>query len=148
VGNAMGAQPENVSVLVVDDDDLDAMAVKRALKSVGLNCSYIRARDGIEALEFLRGKNGCERVRKPLLVLLDINMPRLDGHGFLKEISKDLELADTVVFVLTTSNDALDREAAYEKRAAGYIVKSDLGSNYNDLAGLLKDYWNIVSLPS
>ncbi|MBL4789097.1 MAG: response regulator [Kordiimonadaceae bacterium] len=144
----MGAQPEKVSVLVVDDDDLDAMAVQRALKSVGLTNSYIRARDGIEALEFLRGKNGCEQIRKPLLVLLDINMPRLDGHGFLEEISKDIDLADTVVFVLTTSNDAMDREAIYEKRAAGYIIKSDLGSNYNDLAEMLKNYWNIVSLPS
>ncbi|PCI64520.1 MAG: two-component system response regulator [Kordiimonadales bacterium] len=138
---------EEITVLVVDDDDIDAMAVERALKKEGLPKAYVRARDGIEALDFLRGENGQCRVSKPLLVLLDINMPRMNGHEFLDEISSDPDLADTVVFVLTTSNDQADRQAVYSKRAAGYIVKSDLGKSYDELAIMLRNYWRIVSLP-
>lgn len=138
---------EEVTVLVVDDDDIDAMAVQRALKKEGMPKAYVRAHDGLEALDLLRGENGQEKVAKPRLVLLDINMPRMNGHQFLEEILSDPDLSDTVVFVLTTSNDQSDRHAVYGKRAAGYIVKSDLGSSYDDLAVMLRNYWRIVSLP-
>ena len=139
---------ENVSVLLVEDDEIDAIAIKRALTEEGLGSQIVHAVDGIEALECLRGQNGRDKLCEPLLVLLDINMPRMNGHEFLTELSVDPALDDTVVFVLTTSDDQKDREAVYEKYADGYILKSDLDGDYSTLASMLKSYWTMVAPPA
>ena len=76
-------QTKSINILVVEDDDIDAEGLERALKSAKLLNPLYRARDGIEALEMLRGTGGAERVEPPLVVLLDLNMPRMDGIEFL-----------------------------------------------------------------
>ena len=111
----------NLSVLLVDDDDIDVMAVQRAFGKTDIDVKV--ARDGIEGLEVLRGKGEVEPLPMPHVILLDVNMPRLDGHGFLQELRNDPELRNRVVFMLTTSEDPGDRAKAYDKQVAGYFHK-------------------------
>ncbi|MBL4789289.1 MAG: response regulator [Kordiimonadaceae bacterium] len=136
-----------VPILVVDDDDIDVLAIRRGLKKAGLSNPILRAHDGIEALDFLRGTGGKVKIGKPYMVLLDINMPKMNGHEVLKEIRRDTELKETIVFILSTSSDIEDTTAAYGLQAAGYIVKSTIRDGYLRLGQLLSNYWKIVSLP-
>jgi len=135
------------SILVVDDDDIDAQAVTRALKKQGMSNPIGRARDGIEALEILRQTGGHDSDGRPYTIVLDLNMPRMNGLEFLSEMRSDPDLSDMVVFVLTTSSAPEDRAAATGHRTAGYVVKSDLRGSYETLACLLDTYARVVSLP-
>ena len=137
-----------VHVLLVDDDDVDVMAVKRAFKRAKIANPLFVARDGLEALAILRGDGGREAIPKPYIVILDLNMPRMDGLEFLAELRKDAALRDSVVFVLTTSKADEDRAASYDRNVAGYIVKSDVGDGFLNVTQLLDHYWRVVLLPS
>lgn len=139
--NNNGFQP--ISILLVDDDDIDAMGVERALKKLKLANPLFRARDGIEGLEMLRAR----KVNQPYLLLLDLNMPRMSGIEMLKELRNDPNLRSTVVFVLTTSDDDKDKVAAYNEHIAGYIVKNKLDTGFDDLLKLLDHYWRLVEFP-
>ncbi len=141
----MQAQAEGriVNLLLVEDDDIDAMGVERALKRHRIVNPLFRARDGIEALELLRSG----RVARPFLILLDLNMPRMGGIEFIREIREDPSLANAVVFVLTTSKSDEDLAAAYRSHVAGYIVKNELGDSFSGLVQMLDAYWQIVELP-
>ena len=134
-------------ILLVDDDEVDRMAVEKGLERAGVQCNVVSAIDGIEALEILRGKER-DLVQHPFVVLLDLNMPRLDGIGFLEEIRADEKLKRTVVFVLSTSENDEDKLAAYDKSVAGYVVKGEAGPNYEKLINMLVEYWRVVKLPS
>ena len=92
-----------VNILLVEDDEVDVMAVKRALKTLKIANPFFRAADGIEALEMLRGTGGKKQLPSPYIVLLDLNMPRMDGLEFLDELRQDPALHRSVVFVMTTS---------------------------------------------
>ena len=108
---------------MVEDDYLDSMGVERELKKLNITNPLYVARNGREALNMLRGI-GRERIEpQPSIVILDINMPRLNGFEFLEEIRKDPLLRGLNVFILTTSNDDLDREAAKELGVTGFIEK-------------------------
>lgn len=135
---------QQVSILLVEDDDIDAMSIERSIKKMRLANPLIRAVDGLEALEVLR--NGS--ITKPLIVLLDLNMPRMGGLEFLEAIRQDEKLSDTVVFVLTTSQTDEEIYAAYKKNIAGYIVKSSLSQDFNQVLKFLDHYWQLVVLPS
>ena len=87
------------------------------------------------------------QVPRPYIILLDLNMPRMGGLEFLKEVRADPGLSDSVVFVLTTSDDDADRCQAYRQHIAGYCVKSRVGADFLELTGLLKAYWRVVELP-
>lgn len=134
---------KQVSLLIVDDDDIDVMGVRRALEKLKIANPSFRARDGIEALEMLRG----EVVPAPFIVLLDLNMPRMNGIEFLRELRADKVLTTTVVFVLTTSKADEDMAMAYEKHIAGYMTKSAINRDFMAAIGLLEHYWRIVELP-
>ena len=136
-----------VNVLLVDDDDVDVMAVKRAFKKAKIANPLHIARDGLEALLKLRGKDGHSPVPRPYIIILDLNMPRMDGLEFLNELRADEALHDAVVFVLTTSKADEDRAASYDKNVAGYIVKSDVGEGFLKVITLLDSYWRVVVLP-
>jgi len=135
------------NILLVDDDDVAAEAIHRSLRKVGMNPSITNAEDGVEALEILRGSDPTRCIAKPYVVLLDLNMPRMNGFEFLGEIRADPNLHDTVVFVLTTSDRDLDRGRAYRKNVAGYMVKSFVGPQFSKLAQLMISYQNTVCLP-
>jgi len=138
---------ETVTVLLVEDDDIDAETVFRSFKKLKIGNPVRHARDGEEALEILRGTNGAEPIEGPVIVLLDLNMPRLGGHGFLREIRNDPVLGETVVFVLTTSNADEDLHKAYKKNVAGYIVKYEAGKGFIDAVKMLRQFWQVVTFP-
>ena len=108
---------KTVHFLVVEDDEVDVKALKRAFKELHLANPVRFARDGIEALEILRGENGQEKLEKPYLVLLDLNMPRMNGIEFLDEVREDPEHHCALVFVLTTSSAEEDRIKSYDKKS-------------------------------
>ena len=136
-----------VSILLIEDDDIDAEAIKRAFKKQEVKARIIRASDGLEALDCLRGKHDIKQLGKAYIILLDINMPRMNGHEFLKEIRKDQVLHGCIVFVLTTSDANDDISQAYDQNVAGYIIKSRAGEDFANLAGLIDRYWRYVELP-
>ena len=133
-----------VTLLLVDDDDVDAMGVERALKKLKMLNTVVRARDGFEALEFLRTP---DVVGRPFIVLLDLNMPRMNGIEMLMELRDDPALSSSVVFILTTSEDEKDKLLAYQKHVAGYIVKNKLGDGFMSVMDMLGHYWRVVELP-
>ena len=111
---------KKLNVLLVEDDELDVMNVTRAFRKHGMDDNLFVAGDGIDALEQLRSGN---LPRERLLILLDLNMPRMNGIEFLQELRKDPTLHRTPVVVLTTSKDERDLVDAYELNVAGYIIK-------------------------
>lgn len=132
-----------VSILLVEDDDIDAMGVERALHNLKLLNPIIRAHDGVEALDLLKAG----RIPSPYIVLLDLNMPRMNGLEFLQEVRVDEHLRSMIIFVLTTSKRDEEISAAYEKNIAGYIVKSSVSQDFNNVLSFLDNYWRIVELP-
>jgi CheY-like chemotaxis protein len=137
-----------VNILLVEDDDGDAKAVKRAFKKAKIANPIVRAEDGVEALEFLRGENGRELLVGPRILLVDLNMPRMNGIQLVKAIRDDPALKPMIVFFLTTSKREEDKAAAYDLNVAGYIVKQNAGLDFLNLVGLIDSYWRIVELPS
>jgi CheY-like chemotaxis protein len=136
-----------VTILLVEDDDVDAEMVQRCLLRAKIANKLARVRDGIEALDLLRGQNGVAQLPPPYLILVDIRMPRLDGIGLIREIRADPALTRTVIFVLTTSDADRDKIAAYNEHVAGYIVKSNTDDQFLPLAKMLDYYLLIVAPP-
>ncbi len=137
-----------MNILLVEDDDVAAEAVVRSLRKYSISVPIVHAQDGQEALEILRNQHPQQQIAKPYLVLLDLNMPRMDGFEFMQEVRVDQQLCDSVIFVLTTSDNELDRSRAYRENIAGYMVKSAVGPQFSKLASLLENYRDAVKLPS
>ena len=139
---------KTVNILHVEDDDVDAMVMQRALKKTDLNYKLFHARNGLEALDMLRGTNGHEKiVPRPGIILLDLNMPQMNGHEFLKELRADDELRPISVYVMTTSDDDHDKMEAYGHNVAGYIVKPLSLESYVDAVSTLNNFWKLSQLP-
>jgi CheY-like chemotaxis protein len=133
--------------LLVEDDDVDVMHMKRTFKALKIANPLVVANDGVEAMDILLGRNGQDALPKPYIVLLDLNMPRMNGLEFIQLVREDPTLKSTVIFVLTTSNDEQDKFKAYENHVAGYIVKSEAGQSFLDALTMLDQYWRVVELP-
>lgn len=140
-------QTHPVKILLVDDDDVDTEMVVRGFRNHRIANPITVAENGIEGLKILR-QNGCEPYSKPFLILLDLNMPGMNGFEFLDELRNDAVLRDSIVFVLTTSSAETDRARSYRKNVAGYIVKSDVGPSFKKAVDLLDCYWTTVTLPT
>lgn len=138
----------NVKILLIDDDDGDARSVERAFQKAKIANPITRAIDGIDAFEILRGENGKRKLQPPYILLVDINMPRMDGIDFLETIRDDENLRQTIIFMLTTSKNEEDKIKAYNKNVAGYIVKETAGRDFLKLTNLMDIYWRIVELPA
>lgn len=136
-----------VNLLLVEDDEVDVQGLKRAFAKSRIGNPITVARDGIEALEILRGENGQAKLAKPHMILLDLNMPRMNGLEFLEALRADEDLKTSVVFMITTSKAEEDKARAYEKNVAGYIVKQDPANTFMQAVALLEHYWKIVELP-
>ncbi|MDR3462185.1 MAG: response regulator [Beijerinckiaceae bacterium] len=136
-----------VNLLLVDDDEIDVQGLKRAFKKSRIGNPITVARDGIEALEVLRGENGRPKLSKPYLILLDLNMPRMNGLEFLEAIRADEDLKRSVVFMITTSKAEEDKARAYAQNVAGYIVKQDPANTFMQAVALMEHYWKIVEFP-
>ncbi|MDB4976717.1 MAG: putative response regulator receiver protein [Myxococcaceae bacterium] len=144
---AIPQHERHVTVLMIEDDDVQVMAVRRAFRKQKIANPIVVARDGIEALEVLRGTAQTPPLPRPFMVLLDLNMPRMNGIEFLRELRSDASLKQSVVFVLTTSEHEQDKTAAYNEHVTGYIVKSNIGNDFMEVTALLDAYWKIVELP-
>lgn len=139
---------ESVHILLVEDDGVDVEAALRAFATSKITNPVTVVGDGLEALDVLRGQNGRERLPRPYIILLDLNMPRMNGIEFLQKIRRDPELKTSVVFVLTTSDNDSDMIAAYNLHVAGYFLKRTLGQQVFDLPQMMQNYWRIVELPT
>ena len=133
-----------LNILLVEDDEVDVMNVRRAFEKAHITNPVFVAGDGIEALEKLRS-GAIPKHRR--LVLLDLNMPRMNGIEFLRELRRDPELCQTAVVVLTTSADERDKLDAYGLNIAGYLVKPVTFDKFCDLVVTLNKYWTLVELP-
>jgi CheY-like chemotaxis protein len=123
---------KKVNILLVEDDYLDIMNVERELKKINVNHPIHVARNGKEALNMLRGGEGEARISPaPSVILLDINMPKMNGLEFLAELRREPEFSHIPVFIMTTSNEESDRFQAQKLNVAGYIVKPLTFDSFN-----------------
>lgn len=113
-------------ILLVDDDDLDVECFTRALKRIKAPNPFFRACDGVEAIEFLKGQNGKEKISNPRVIFLDINMPRMNGFEFLERIKSDEDMANSIIFMLTTSDRSNDIAIANAYNISGYLIKGNV----------------------
>jgi CheY-like chemotaxis protein len=141
--NIQTSDYREVSILIIEDDDIDATALKRALLKLKLLNPVYRARDGLEGLEMLRSN----AVPAPYIILLDLNMPRMNGLEFLEALRSDASLTHNIVFVLTTSKSDEDIIAAYREHVSGYLLKQRMDDDFLQVVSLLNHYWRIVELP-
>ncbi len=136
-----------INLLVVEDDDVAAEAIQRSLLKADAKFMATIAEDGLVALDILRGQHPDKTINQPLIVLLDLNMPRMNGFEFLEAIRADKALRSLVVFVLTTSGSDVDRARAYDENIAGYMTKDKVGKKFDKLFNLLTQYVSMVTLP-
>lgn len=133
-----------LNILLVEDDQVDVMNVKRAFDRNRIANPLYVAGDGLEAMEMLRAG----RVpRERRIILLDLNMPRMNGIEFLRALRADPELMLTPVVVLTTSDDERDKISAYNLNVAGYLLKPVTFVNFVEVMAALNKYWTLVELP-
>ncbi|MBI3418790.1 MAG: response regulator [Proteobacteria bacterium] len=136
-----------LNILLVEDDDGDAKAVQRAFQKVKIANPILRAVDGMEALDMLKGVNGKTKPPSPYMLLVDLNMPRMNGIQLVKALREDEDLRHSIAFILTTSKREEDKIAAYNLNVAGYIVKATAGQDFLNLVSLVDCYWRIVEMP-
>ena len=138
-----------INILLVEDDEVDVMNVKRAFKKYRITNPLFTAGNGIEALRMLQPQKG-EQPTVPKtrrLILLDLNMPKMNGLEFLHEIRNDEILKRTPVIVLTTSDEDKDRIEAYNLNVAGYILKPVTFINFAEVMVALNKYWALCEMP-
>ncbi len=137
-----------LAILLIEDDAADEVLARNALESCRLETRVHAVHDGIEALEFLRNKRHINSFPRPDLVLLDLNIPKMDGYSVLKEIKNDREVRDIPVVVLTNSINLQEMLDAYRAGASGFYVKSFDVEEFNHYIDVLVQYWSTVALPS
>ena len=138
-----------INILLVEDDEVDVMNVKRAFKKYKITNPLYVAGNGIEALDMLRPQDGQppEVPENRRLILLDLNMPKMNGLEFLHAIRQDELLKRTPVIVLTTSDEDRDRIEAYNLNVAGYILKPVTFINFAEVMVALNKYWALCEMP-
>jgi CheY-like chemotaxis protein len=141
-------QGQTVHILMVEDEEVDAEQMERSFRQLRITNPITIVSDGIEALHALRGEGGYARITRPYIILLDINMPRMNGLEFLRAIRKDEDLRQSIVFVLTTSDSESDMVAAYADNVAGYFLKNRVGDAIFALPTMMRNYWRVVEFPS
>jgi CheY-like chemotaxis protein len=137
-----------LNILLVEDDEVDVMTVQRAFKKGNITNPLFIANNGVEALAMLRGEPGRPSLipAERRIILLDLNMPKMNGLEFLHELRADANLGHIPVIVLTTSNEERDRVQAYELNVAGYILKPVTFSIFVDLMVTLNKYWTLCEM--
>lgn len=136
-----------VNILLVEDDEVDVMNVKRAFKKNNVTNPLFICNNGLEALSFLRGERDASITEMPKIILLDLNMPKMGGIEFLREIRKDDHLKNISVFVMTTSNEDKDKVDAFDLNVAGYILKPLSMERFIEAVSTLNNYWKLCEFP-
>ena len=130
-------------ILLVEDDSIDVMTVRRAFKDLKITNPLAHASDGEQALQFLRNKSN----KKPCVILLDLNMPKMNGTEFLKVAKTDDVLKKIPVIVLTTSKEECDIVESFNLGVAGYIVKPVDYQKFVETIRIIELYWVLSELP-
>lgn len=139
---------EEIHILLVEDNEGDIVLTMEAFDEGKIKNNISVVRDGWEAIQFLERKEGYEDVKLPDLVLLDINLPKMNGHKVLKHIKNHPDLRQIPVIMLTTSSDETDVMKSYENHSNCYITKPVDISNFLDVISSIEDFWiSIVQLP-
>jgi CheY-like chemotaxis protein len=137
-----------INILLVEDDEVDVMNVRRAFKKGHISNPLYVAGNGIEALEMLRGDGALPVLpSERRLILLDLNMPKMNGIEFLTELRADPQLKQTPVVVLTTSSEDRDRVSAYDLNVAGYLLKPVTFGTFVETMTTLNQYWALCQMP-
>lgn len=136
---------DKIKVLLVDDDEVDFMNVKRAFKKNQLEHILTYQPNGLDAINHLKSIE--KAMDLPQVVLLDINMPKMNGHEFLKELRADDRLKHIVVYVLTTSSQDSDIDKAYQRQVSGYFVKPLDFDEFKSTVKKLDDLWVVQKFP-
>lgn len=139
--------PEGVTILLLEDNDVDVEGIQRAFRQYRVANPVVLAQDGVEGLELLRRPPQEGGVPRPCMILLDLEMPRMNGVEFLQEVRADPDLRGLTAFVLTTSSRDQDVTSSYELNVAGYMLKSKVGDDFAGLVDLLSVYWKVVEFP-
>lgn len=138
-----------INILLIEDDLVDVMNVKRAFKKNNISNPLFIAENGEEALQMLRGEEGkIVFDALPRIILLDLNMPKMGGIEFLKELRSDEKLKDISVFVMTTSNEDNDKVEAFRLNVAGYILKPLSMESFINAVSTLHNYWMLCEYPN
>jgi len=132
------------SILLLEDDTVDAMAVKRALKDLHVSNPLVRVANGEEALVYLRD----DSKEKPCVILLDLNMPKMNGIEFLKVVKADEKLKRIPAIALTTSKDDQDRVSAFKLSVAGFVVKPVDYIKFVEAMRIVNLYWTLSEQPN
>lgn len=133
-------------VLLIEDDDLDVIALHRVIANRDLQIELQRARNAIEALEMLRLQHE-EGREESMLIVLDLNMPAMNGIEFLSRLRADAQLCNSVVIAYTTSASPHDIAAAYSHHVAAYVTKDVVEDSTVKLADFLENYLRTVRMP-
>ena len=134
---------KTINILLVEDDEVDVMNVQRAFKKNHIANSLHVAGNGLEALAMLRGEGTARLEPTPRIILLDLNMPKMNGIEFLQALRVDEALKPISVFVLTTSNHDQDKVAAYSFNVAGYILKPVELVRFIEALKTLDRFWSL-----
>lgn len=138
----------SIHIMLVEDDEVDVLSIQRTFKKNKIANPLHVATNGWEALNKLCGWNGEKKLDPlPKIILLDINMPKMNGIEFLKILRADPELKSTLVFVLTSSNNERDIIAAYDFNVAGYILKPLQFADFTQSVSILNLFWALVEFP-
>lgn len=142
----MTAPSRLLHFLLVEDDTDHAYLVRRSMKSARLTNSLTHVGDGLEAIRYLEGEGEYRDRIRPDLILLDLNLPKVDGHEVLAHVKNSKDLKTIPVVVLTTSDAETDRAKAYEHHANSYIVKPLDGDGFRVVIEHLNLYWGAVDI--
>ncbi|NMO13672.1 response regulator [Pyxidicoccus fallax] len=135
---------KTLHILLIEDDEVDVMNVRRAFQKNHIANPLYVAGNGLEGLEMLRNGQVPEGRR---LVLLDLNLPKMNGIEFLRAVRADPALSATSVVVLTTSANERDKVEAYKLNVAGYLLKPVTFVNFVEVMATLNKYWTLVEMP-
>lgn len=133
---------DNISILYVEDDETDIELLRRAMRKNNVQNRLFVAENGVEALRLLR-EPGTLRL-KPCIILLDINMPKMNGFEFLSELRKDPTLSNILVYIFTTSDQVKDISIAHEHNVAGYLVKPTDINEMDRMLITLTQSWQLM----
>ena len=133
-----------VLILLIEDDLVDIMTIKRAFKEVKITNPIAVCNNGLEGLQFLRNSKN----KRPGIILLDINMPKMNGIEFLQVIKKDKDLKSIPIIVLTTSKAEQDKIESFKLGVAGYMIKPVDYMQFVEIIKTIHVYWTLSELPN
>ena len=134
-----------INIVLVEDDEVDVMTVKRAFAKNNISNPLYVAHNGIEALDMLRKADPIPAQRR--LILLDVNMPKMNGIELLRELRADPALQQACVVMMTTSNEERDRIEAFKLNVAGYLLKPVTFQQFAEVMSTINKYWALMEMP-